>query len=280
MKKDFKKITSISGYGFTKPNSSSKSIIKWYDNKEKALVVTKEFLSNKSISYCTRLSKMEYFDKRLNSVRKYNKKHKRCKERTTAFGRLGFGNRLILCNFEGNSSEILIKLHFSKKIKDSKQVTKLSNKFLNQLKKKITPIIYIKVWIYRGLHSPECHLWLKTIDNSKLEIPQSLLEELWKENGTVEQQEITKENREKLANYLSDNYRSSTRFYPHLLHIITYSRNYIKFEENEPIIYEQLNDKLKGFEKQFQSTKRIFINEVSGQREIVRVSYETYYKNK
>lgn len=278
MTKDYERITSISGYGYTKPKSNSKSIIKWYDNKQKALVITKEVLNNRPINYCSRLSKEEYFDKRTNEVRKYSKKRKRCKESRAVFGKLGFANRLILCNIEGNDTESLIKLHFDNKIKDPKQVTKLVNKFFEKLKKEIPLVKYIKVIIYKGLHCPECHLWLKTIDNSKLEIPPNLIEELWKENGTVEQQEITKGNRGKLANYLSEENRSHTKSYPHLLHIVTHSRKNIKLEEEEPIIYNQLDDKLGDFEMQFQSTKRIYINDNLGQREIIRMTYETYYK--
>ena len=243
MNRNYESISSISGYGYTKPNKNSNSIIKWYDNKKKALVVTREFCGNKIENKCTRLSKEEYFDKRLNQKRKYSKKHKRCKDRTKAFGRLGFANRLILCNFEGNEAEILIKLSFNKKIKDIKLVTKLSNAFLTKLKKRLAPIIYIKVWKYNDLHWPECHLWIKTIDNSKIEILQSTLEDIWKENG-----------------------------------IVTYSRKYIKFEEEEQIIYGQLIDKLEGFETQNQTTKRIFVNINSKQEEIMRISYETFYK--
>ena len=276
MNRNSESISSISGYGYTKPNKNSNSIIKWYDNKKKALVVTREFCGNKIENKCIRLSKEEYFDKRLNRKRKYSKKHKRCKDRTKAFGRLGFANRLILCNFEGNEAEILIKLSFNKKIKDIKLVTKLSNAFLTKLKKRLAPIIYIKVWKYNDLHWPECHLWIKTIDNSKIEILQSTLEDIWKENGIVEQQKITSGNRERLANYLSN--KNNTKNYPHFLRIVTYSRKYIKFEEEEQIIYGQLIDKLEGFETQNQTTKRIFVNINSKQEEIMRISYETFFK--
>lgn len=258
---------------FIEPGDNDYQILTWYDNNTRVEVVTRKNNKTNFLSKYRRISANEYFNPRTKQIEKYKKK--RTKNSQKAFGILKRSSLLLLNNIEGNNTEKLIKASFNKKQKDTKVVMKVFNEFFKKLKKHIPPIMYIRIWIYPGMHYPICHLWLKTIDNSKLEISQELLEKLWGETGTVEQVEITKENREKITNYCSVNKKS----YPHNLHIL-YASKGIKPPFKEEVTHKVAKEKLKGFERVYASATAQKEKIDDRYIELQRTSYEGYIKVK
>lgn len=259
---------------FEEPSYNSRCTVIWYDNDRKADIITRKNENADFLRKYRRVSANEYFNPKTGKVEKYNRK--RTKNQASAFKCLKVANQLCLNNFEGNETEKLIKAFVNKKMKDTHQVTKILNDFLDNLKKEIKPVTYIKVLLYNRVHYPICHFWLKTKDNSKLEISQELLEKLWKEHGIVMQIDLTEANREEMAKYYQD---YETKRYPHNIHILSYSKD-IKHLRKEYLTRAELKEKLKGFAPKYQSTT-VQVEKVNGKEiELQRTSYETYIKVK
>lgn len=260
---------------FEEPNDNNICEVTWYDNDRKVDIITRK---NKKVDFLKnykRVSADEYFNPRTGNVEKY--KRKDTKNKSVAFKNLKIGNQYCLNTFEGNETEKIIELYFKTKIKDTHQLTNILSDFLEDLKQEIKPIMYLRILLYNGKHRPICHFWLKTKDNSKLEISQELLEKLWKKHGTVKQIDLTKENREEKAEYHYNGCK--TDCYPRNIHILSYSRD-IKPLRKEYLTRAETRDKLKGFLPKYQSAT-VQVEKVNGKEvELQRTSYESYVKVK
>ncbi len=257
--------------------SYSVSKMVWYNDKKGVDVVTREGKNPPSFNWCKRISETEYIDCETGEIKKYNKK--KVKSPNVAFRSLRLGTRLLQSNIEGNEAERLIELCFAKKEKDSKKVVKKVNRFTIRLKNKIKqPVDIIKIWLYDARHQPRCHIWLKTKDNSKLEISQEMLEELWGAIGTVTQIEITKRNINKLRDYFLDKGKYKLGFYPMNLHIVTKSRGMKPLVIEKHIGKSELREKLKGYKPIYQNDIVQVVKTKNG-AEIQSVIFETYIKS-
>lgn len=260
---------------FEEPSDNSICEVTWYDNDRKVDIITRKNRKAEFLKKYKRVSADEYFNPRTGKVEKY--KRKDTKNKSVAFKNLKTSNQYCLNNFEGNETEKIIELYVNKKIKDTHQLTNILSDFLEDLKQEIKPVMYIRVLLYKEKHKPICHFWLKTKDNSKLEISQELLEKLWKKHGTVEQIDLTKENREEKAEYHYNGCR--TDCYPHNIHILSYSRD-IKPLRKEYLTRAEVKEKLKGFSPTYQSAT-VQGERVNGKEvELQRTSYEGYVKVK
>ncbi len=89
--------------------------------------------------------------------------------------------RVIKNNFDGTKSEILIILEFDEPITDIEKLNKLIKSVIEKLKRKLVEIVFIRVLVYREENKPEIEIWVKKADDSKIEITQEEIEQLWKE---------------------------------------------------------------------------------------------------
>lgn len=260
---------------FREPSNNSKCTVTWYDNNRKVDIITRKSEKADFLKKYKRVSADEYFNPRTGTVEKYKQKDN--KSKSVAFRNLKTGNQICLNNFEGNETEKIIELYFNKKMKDIHQLKNILDEFLEDLKLEIKPIMYIKILLYNGKHKPICHFWLKTKDNSKLEISQKLLDKLWKKHGTVKQIDLTKENREEKAEYHYNGCKTS--YYPRNIHIVSHSRD-IKPLRIEYLTRAELKEKIKGFTPKYQSAT-VQVEKVNGKEiEVQRTDYETYVKVK
>ena len=260
---------------FEEPNDNSICEVTWYDNDRKVDIITRKNRKADFLKQYKRISADEYFNPRTGNVEKY--KRRDTKNKSVAFKNLKIGNQYCLNTFEGNETEKIIELYFKTKIKDTHQLTNILSDFLEDLKQEIKPIMYLRILLYNGKHRPICHFWLKTKDNSKLEISQELLEKLWKKHGTVKQIDLTKENREEKAEYHYNGCK--TDCYPRNIHILSCSRD-IKPLRKEYLTRAETREKLKGFIPKYQSAT-VQAEKVDGKEvELQRTSYESYVKVK
>ena len=260
---------------FEEPNDNSICEVTWYDNDRKVDIITRKNRKADFLKQYKRISADEYFNPRTGNVEKY--KRKDTKNKSVAYKNLKISNQYCLNTFEGNETEKIIELYVNKKIKDTHQLTNILSDFLEDLKQEIKPVMYIRVLLYKAKHEPICHFWLKTKDNSKLEISQELLEKLWKKHGTVKQIDLTKENREEKAEYHYNGCK--TDCYPRNIHILSCSRD-IKPLRKEYLTRVETREKLKGFVPKYQSAT-VQVEKINGEEiELQRTSYESYVKVK
>lgn len=92
--------------------------------------------------------------------------------------------RIIKNNFNGSNSEILIILEFEEPITDIEKLNKLIKNIIEKLKRRLGDIVFIRVLVYYEENQPEIEIWVNKADNSKIEISQEEIQQLWKERNS------------------------------------------------------------------------------------------------
>lgn len=186
-------------------------------------------------------------------------------------------SRLILANFFGTDAEMLTKFGYDNGPIDTyRDFEYCFRKLQRRAKQKL---LYIVVLQYQSNGLPRLECWLKTADNSKINLTQELVEECWK-CGTVETVKLTPTNIVGLAQYFIPKNHSRLDSFPINAKLYRTSRKGIRKVTVEILDYEEAEKRVTGMERTFASTKKL-VDKVNG-KEILyqQTSYESYSKPK
>lgn len=235
---------------FREPGSEEQTTIYKYDKGKRMDFVTKKYQSSEHIKIYARISGKRMINVITGEVKEF--KHRESKTYSQVVRKLKSTNRLLLDNYKGEDSEIIIILRWEIEIVDIRAENPTVKNFLEKLQRRLPPIIFVRVLLYRDKDKPEYHLWIKTVDGSKLEIDKTIIKALWEDGTrTAEVETITKENRYIKADYFS-NKQYNKNVYPTSTQICSFSRGKgINLGTAETVDRNTATEQAKGYARTF-----------------------------
>lgn len=183
--------------------------------------------------------------------------------------------RTITENFYGTASELLIKLNY-----DNEPINMTDDwkycfpKLERRCKQKL---IYINVLQYQADGLPCFEVWLKTANNSKLELTQDLVQECWK-FGKIELIKLKPTNIDELGQYfIQEQHTPFSRFKPYSKLYHTSKKGIIK-AKMEFVDYEEAAERVKGCNQTFAKSKALVEKVADKEILLDTITYETYVK--
>lgn len=260
---------------YTKPKPNHKCKLYTYAGGTKFDLETRarETPTN-NISRYRKLSKMQMLDTVDNRIIRC--KPKENKDINTIVKTFKFVYRTTTENFYGTEAELLIKLNYANEpINMTNDWKYCFPKLERRCKQKL---LYINVLQYQENGLPCNEVWLKTADNSKINLTQDLVEECWK-LGTVELIELKPTNIDELGQYfIQENHTPFSRFKPYTKLFHTSKKGIIK-STMELIDYAEATERVKGCNQTFAKSKAL-VNRVEDKEILVdTITYETYVKS-
>lgn len=262
---------------YNKPDKNHKSIIRIYKNQERIEVETRAYQSPEHIKKYKKVSAREMVNIATGKTKIC--KYKDTKDQKQVFKIMKSSSRLILENFWGEDSELIIVIYFDGIMPDLRKVMKLYKSFFEKLERRIPKIIFIRILLYSDKDKPYFHLWLKTIDNVPLEIDQHELEVIWTE-GEITQIRPTPDTVEKLSQYFMKK-NCKMDLYPAFSQPVGTSKSdKLKRVQVIEADYEEVEKLTSHYNKTFTSTKSIIETINNKEEELQRITYEEFEKKK
>ena len=262
---------------FREPGSEETTTIYRYDNNKRMDFVTKKYKSSEHIKIYERISGKQMVNVITGEIKDF--KHRESKTYSQVVRKLKATNRLLIDNFSGDDSEMIIVLGSGGEIIDIRIENRQTKNFCEKLQRRLPPIIFVKVLLYRVKNIPEYHLWIKTVDGSKLEIDETTIKALWEDGTrTARIEKITKENRYSKADYFT-NKQYNKNVYPTSVQICTFSRGKgINLGIAETVDRDTATEQAKGFTRTFAVCKSQteYINGVEQETQLT--TYESYIR--
>ena len=207
---------------FREPSPDEQTTIYKYDQEKRMDLVTKKYKNSEHIKIYKRVSGKQMINEITGEIKDY--KSRVNKNYSQVIIKLKGTYRILLNNFNGEDSEIIIILWWDVEIIDIREENPSVKNFLEKLQRRFPQIIFVKVLLYRDKTRPEYHLWIKTRDGTRLEIDEATIKALWEdETKRAKVEPITKENRYSKAEYFA-NKQYNKNVYPTSIQICTFSR--------------------------------------------------------
>ncbi len=185
--------------------------------------------------------------------------------------------RLVMQNFYGTNAERLLKLPYDDTATDTTYDWKYClRKLMRRTNKKL---IFIVVLQYKSDGLPMLEVWIRTADNSKINLTQDMVEDCWK-YGKAEMIELTEDNLLQHAQYFIKKPNTRWDCFPSYAKLFRCSKTGIEKVKVEIVDYAEAQRRVAGCNQTFASTKAL-VDEVDGKSIIYQqVTYETYAKAK
>ncbi len=237
---------------FREPNPEEQTTIFRYDKGRRLDLITKKYQSSNHIKMYSRIAGKQMINIITGEVKDYKPKEKQAYSQVVS--KMKAINRLLLDNFDGADSEILIILWWDVENTDIQEEKPTIKNFLERLQRRLPPIMFVKVLLYKEKAKPEYHFWIKTIDGEKLDKVQiqSIVTALWVDRiKRAEIRRITKDNRYDLASYFSNrNYDKNV--YPVSARICSFSRGKkLNIGIAETVDRNTATEQTKGYERTY-----------------------------
>jgi len=239
------------------------------------------FLSSKAAVPVIRMSKDEYVDTNTGELKKYKKNVQNHRTKESLAKQYKNLPKYIKGNFEGNETEKMITLTYSKHMNDLKRLSKDINVFMRKLNKRYPSSVYVYVKEPSESGSWHIHIIFKRLDGKVLDITEAEVLSLWKKALSVKVQPIS--NIQTLPYYfnVANNKEKLERikYYPPYGKIFGYSQK-LKLKK-ERGLQSELENKLEDKNLIYEKEVEIKRTEKNGEEKVVNtINYRQYYSKK
>ncbi len=179
-------------------------------------------------------------------------------------------SELIQSNFEGNSNEIIANLSFAEAFTDTKKLQKAAKNYRERLQRNLPyDTEYIRVILFKNVFEPIIAIWLKTVDNTPIDIAEftQIANKVCNLNEKVVVIKPTAKDIEWQSSYqYHKQYRQD--LVPTYIQICSCSSG-IKLVQIEDITYKESQEKTKGMYSTFKRTKAQYAR-IDGEKQLVQ----------
>lgn len=258
---------------YKKPAPNEKATIYPFNDNKQFDIETRRHQNLGHISPWKRIAGNKMINEDTGEIIDIKKKEKRNEKAVFRIQKMEY--RDIKNNFNGKGNEYIIIVEFETTITDMKELKRLIKNFIEKLQRRLGDILFIRVLIYREPNQPIVHIWVKKIDNTKIELQQETLEELWS-NGNIRAIEVTKRNIDRIAGYCFDR-TIKKDLYPTGIKIYSTSKNIKKVQPVE-VEYNQAEEIVKGCDLTYGGAVSFHEEIDNKDEELQYITYESYIK--
>lgn len=256
---------------YTKPTANKRTTMKFLKNGMVKIKVTKANFQHLShIKRFRRIDKDTILDRTTGELIERTINSTGIRKKSSLYKSMYEVDELILNNFYGEERERMVTLLYDTPFAEIKNTYNDLRYFIEKLERRIGKIGYIAVKQFTNNGYLYYEIWLKKVDDSKLNIDTEMLSSIWK-NGKAMVQKIEK--LIELADYVKNgqsvkNFPTNQRLYSYSTKILDKPRKYVTFYANAEKILQQENA------KKISSVTESFSNKYN--IEVQRINYETY----
>lgn len=257
---------------YEKPAPEEKAVIYPFNDNKQFDIETRKYQNLGHISPWKRIAGNKMLNEDTGEIIDIKKKDKRLIR--VVYRTLKVAYRDVKNNIEGNDTERLIIVECEEEITDLDELKRLLKNSIEKLQRKLGDILFIRILLYQEENKPIIHIWIKKLDNTKIELQQETVEQLFGKSVITRVVRLTKRNVDNIARYFYKPYWRKD-VYPTGIKIYSTSKNIKKIQPIE-VDYAEVDKIVKGCNLTYGGAVSFLENIDEQEEEIQKITYESF----